>query len=79
MLYEVVAHPKTKIICQFKYSNFLSAVLSRKLVGNAAACYCSSQDCRKPVNTSSVLLTFVRGRGCRRVYILRYGQRLFAV
>jgi hypothetical protein len=61
MLYEVVAHPKTKIVCHS--SSILIFFLC--IVQKIGRSY-SSQDCGNPVNTSSVLVAFADGRGCRR-------------
>jgi hypothetical protein len=72
-LYEVVAHPITKIMChKSRVLIFFPLYCPENLAGSAAAGYYSSQDCGKPVNTSSVLLEIVHGRGCKRVYKLRY-------
>jgi hypothetical protein len=73
-LYEVVAHPITKIMCHsLSALIFFPLYCPESLAGNAAAGYYSSQDCGKPANTSSVLLEFVDSRGCKRVYKLKYG------
>jgi hypothetical protein len=66
----VVAHPITENSSSILI--FFPLGCPDILAGNAAAGF-RSQDCGKPVNTSSVLLKFVHCRGCKRVYILRYG------
>jgi hypothetical protein len=72
--YEVVARPITKIMCHcLRVPIFFPLYCPENLAGSAATGYYSSQDCGKPVNTSSVLLEFVHGMGCKKVYKLRYG------
>jgi hypothetical protein len=73
-LYEVVALPITKTMCHSSRVLIIFPLYCpENLAGSAAAGYYSSQDCGEPVNTSSVLLEFAHGRGCKVVYKLRYG------
>jgi hypothetical protein len=55
MLCEVVAHPITKIICHSSSSLIFPLYCPENLAGSAVAGHYSSQDCRKPVNTSVLL------------------------
>jgi hypothetical protein len=72
-LYEVVAHPITKIMCHSsRVLIFFPLYCSEKLAGSAATDYSSSQDCGKPVNTSvCVCACGVRAcvRACVYIYI----------
>jgi hypothetical protein len=65
MLYEVCCSCNKKdYVSQFKKTNhLLCAVLSRLMVGEAAV--------GLHRNVDAVLLTFVLGRGCGKVYIAR--------